>query len=171
MLHDDAWNRATQTSHPLSVCQGDDTPILEVLDHWVAFHTPSPNTSSFNKQRTRAIHMLPSTRNVDRRCQFQVPGLPSGDRLQGHNISRSTCQFHGASHPLLAVDFEPVSSHDRHAAFPTRITYLPCRFQGTSHFSPAVDFEPILYRDPHFLSVTSVTQHIQLLSPVQPYVT
>ena len=145
-LHGDTQYSAAQISHPLGGCEGDDRPVLEVLDHWVEFHTPSPNTSSCNKQGTRPDDMLhlQHTTSIDAanfRTLYFLAGTgfkptTSHDRYavsSTHNTDRH-CQFHGTSHPLSAIDFEPASSHDRHAVPSTHNTDLWRQFRDT--FTP-----------------------------------
>ena len=109
-------------------------------------YTPSPNTSSCNKQGTRPNNMLrlqhaTSIDAANFRALCFLPGTDfkfttSHDRYamsSTHNPDRQ-CQFHDASHPLSAVDLEPISSHDRRAVSSTHNTDLRCQFHVT--FTP-----------------------------------
>ena len=153
-------------------------------------YTPSPNTSSCNKQGTRPNNMLrlqhaTSIDAANSRALCFLPGTDfkfttSHDRhavSSIHNTDRH-CQFHGAGHPLPAVDFEPKSSHDRHAVSSTHNTDLRCQFQGTRRLFPAFDFKPVLYHDRHPASLTRntdpprqslATSHTLRLSTSSPY--
>ena len=120
-----------------------------MIDMLCLQHTTRIDAASFTAQVTPFQPSISSPQHltIDMLC------------LQHTTSIHTANQYQATSRPFLAVDFEPVSSHDRHPASSTRNTDPRCQFLATSHFSPAVNFEPILSRDSHALCLH--TQHIR----------